>query len=386
MRKAVERGVVFLASRQAPDGSFAEHGSPTHGVAPITVTLHAALALRHAGTPTAAAACERADAWLFDSGEARLVLIERSVDDTGLALMLLLGAPGRRELARRLTSALVASIDRQSGWWRHAATPTTSDPQAPDEPNLDASHHAVLGLIAAKAHGVDVPEAIWARHARSLVEAQTAKYDAWPRKWSECGGIGDTVGTLLGLANLLAAAQALPEAHDGLAADVAASIARARNALGRDAGRTLSDPLGHFEVLGDDEGIKLPGGRKPPFEVVGKQVGRRDPLAPGVGAFARLFALECACRFGDVEILETFPEGKSVTGRRKPKPTKLPCYATAAKWLVSVQQRDGGFAPEADDPAAAPSETDTALALLVLTRAASAFHPAQPAPIDARPR
>jgi len=67
VRAAVDRAVGFLASRQAADGSFAEGGKADGAIPVLTLTLRAAVTLRHAGTPAAFAACDRAAAWLFDA-------------------------------------------------------------------------------------------------------------------------------------------------------------------------------------------------------------------------------------------------------------------------------------------------------------------------------
>lgn len=380
VQPCVDRAVAFLVARQAKDGSFEEHGPQETPAARTTVTLWAALALRHAGTRPALAACDRAAAWLFDGGAPRRAELESRTVDLGLALMLLLGLPERRALVQPLATRLVEAMDPATGFW------TTRTAAAKDERgSLAASQLAIDGLVAARAAGATVPTSVWRAHARGLLAAREAKSRAWPLV---LGQRAETDGTLLAIGSLgaLAGLPTAPEGADGIPeVDMSRVLRDAHTAIGRDAGRALEDPLARFSVIDEEDALVMPQG-KPPFGVIGKEDGTERQLFAGDGAYVRLFAVVRMSLFAGLPTVDAYPKGKHIAGPGERKPTPVPCYASAAGWLLDRQRRDGGFASEANDPKAQRSETDTALALLTLTRALSAYDPVTPAPMDAIPR
>lgn len=380
VQPCVDRAVAFLVARQAKDGSFEEHGPQATPAARTTVTLWVALALRHAGTRPALVACDRAAAWLFDGGAPRSAELEARTVDVGLALMLLLGLPERRALVQPLATRLAEAMDPATGFWT-----ARIDAAKGERGSLAASHVAFSGLLAARTAGATVPASVWRDHARGLLAARDARSRAWPLV---LGGAAETDGTLLAIGSLgaLAGLPTAPEGADGIPAGNLLEVLRdSHTAIGRDAGRALEDPLAHFSVIDEEDALVMPQGT-PPFGVVGKESGTQRKLFAGDGAYARLFAVVRMSLLANLRTVDAYPKGKHIAGPGERKPTPVACYASASGWLLEHQRRDGGFASEANDPKAERSETDTALAVLTLTRALAAYNPVAPAPMDAVPR
>lgn len=397
VHKGIDRCVAYLVSRQKPNGSFTCRFSSETDANTTGVTLLCALALRHAGTPATAAPVAKAVAWLFDGKDVPLADIETNVYSAGLALMLLHDIGRPQPEAPRLASALARGLDGELGWWGYDTPGPASDgapaepaPYKARDPNLSTAQFAALGLWAARRMGIETHISVWRRHAESLLAAQS-KFGSWPylrgSAYEDGPGLpqgateskaGYFTGTCMGLANLLLARQALrgpPAAPDELLARIETAISSALACLRADAPTVLEDPAaGDILYLeGSTRGLRLPMASR--------------AAMPGMGAFYTLYALEKACLFADLEALGSAAALEPGARRKpsKPQGKSLYWYAATAEWLLSVEERSGGWSVAADaPPSGPPNVVDSALALLILVRSPSTSHPTTPREVDAR--
>lgn len=359
---SIDRGVKFLIARQQMDGGFAEHGSSTwgpRGHRGVGVTLLCALALRHSGLPGSGAPVANAIRYALSKHPVGEPTSDSGVYEAGLALMLLAADPGHADVASRI-AAYLALAQAKCGWWNYNKSGPghiliRSDPVT----NISTSQFAALGLWAAKRMELPVSAEVWMRHAQALCEEQMAPglWAYWHSSYKReptCIGSAYPQGTYMAVANLVLAREGMRGASvpDDLLKRIDRAIEDGRVSLHLLAPETLDHPNGDLPP-----GLNMPSG-------------------PGIGAYYTLYALEKACLFLGVEEIE-----------RKGRGRKIPWYATGAKWLLSVQAKDGGWPPGGfGGDAVVSSEVETAFALLFLLRSPSVFHPTTPTEVDAKPR
>jgi hypothetical protein len=333
---AIDRGVEHLLAIQGADGGFDVPGLA--GVPlPSTPMVHeagrsvlCALALRHAGTPRALEALERARGYLFSPAVRER--LEAGVYESGIAAMFVMADPGPRPLARRFAKRL-EEYQGRSGWWAYGTIYANAGVE-----NLSTTQFGALGLWAARRSGADVSRDAWLRIAESHVAAQDAR-GRWGYTRGAGGGAGYPQGTFMGLANLVLAQAALagdPDSNARLLARVAMARAKATEALAKDVPAFLLS----FERT------------SPPL------------------SYYALYALEKACLFADLE---------SVGG--------VAWYPRGARALLEKQRKDGGWGPKPAPDAGLRLEDDrvaTSFALLFLLRASSVYRPTTPRDVDGK--
>lgn len=371
---AVGRATEFLLSRQQKNGSFEEHwkhGDRRADADPIQTTLLCALALRHVGGEATEEPVRRAASWVLAQDSECWGAIDRNVRSAALALML---RDATRDLdlpVEALAKALARALDDETGYWSHALHSASGPPM----PGIESCQYAVLGLWAARRQGVDVPAAVWKRHARALGEEQTrtGSWRSHPDTALEAMGfppdprdMGTPVGRYVGLTNLRLASEALQGSGIGQSV-LRRTVRRALRRIDSDTVDVLHDPADFLATA------RLSTGQELTFP---RREGSRG--RPGRGAYQKLWAMSQACIFHDVEHYQ-----RAARGSRRPE--KRSWYLDAADWFLRVQDASGGWSPTAGNPVTPPSEIDTAHALLFLVRSAAAMHPTKPRPVDAPP-
>lgn len=390
IHESVSRASTYLCRRQSRTGVFdpSGYGSIDDKGYEYGVSALCLLAIREAGDPGAKAALDLGLAALFGPASTARRRVERSVYASALSLLLLAGDARYGSVMPELLDALVRAIDRNSSYWSYGGPGSASaDPNEVPEflgtPNLSCSYFAVLGLLAASAAGLEVPTKLRRAHLTALVRAQSS-LGSWgyePAPIASGGGAeastrGDACNTSIGLSSFLMLSRRTGDpiidldGSGGASPKVAGALERARAAFDRDASRILVNPGGSVDI--DVDSRVGPAG-----------IAETGSRMTGMGAYYTLFGVStCAMLLGVEEI--SAPREVLLRSRGVVSP-KVAWYAAGAKWLLKIQNVDGGWPSRFDaSERQVSSDIDTAFALLFLVRGPQVIRSA-PAPAVAAP-
>lgn len=213
--RAIERGVDWLLSTQALDGSWRGY-SPKH---PTGVTALCVYTLLKCGLPADHQAVERGIAFVRSSPLERTYAV-------AAALMACQALPARerpKPLVKRLTRQLVSSL-QQTGWG-YPRNASGTDPVYADTSN---TQYALLGLRAAAAMGQRIPSKTWRDAADALIRRQD-RYGGFGYQRSDrpTGAM-----TVAGFASMVICADALPR-RDGIQGKLRTGCRRAAQWLSK---------------------------------------------------------------------------------------------------------------------------------------------------------
>jgi prenyltransferase beta subunit len=187
-RMAAERGVRWLAARQARDGSWATYRPGAGDAACVSVTAHAAAALHAAGD---AASAQRAAAWLARAqcrdGYWEDMWIARKVYGTATALAALAQLGGKPPDAIRRGSTWLRRWQNTDGGWGETQH---------GERAASTAEQTAFGVQALAACGQSAPEAVeWLRSN----QRPDGGWDAAPIGiyWDVIGGYANPLNALV---------------------------------------------------------------------------------------------------------------------------------------------------------------------------------------------
>jgi hypothetical protein len=325
----IDRAVDRLRAFQGKRGGVGVH---------VGQTVLVALALRHAGTPSAREGAQKVlDALRAEKSKNASVVA--STYEAGITAMLLHADRSLPELRRTIHERL-ATGPGASGYWGYESAGSRVG-------NLSTAQYGALGLWASERGGAVPALTPWETHLRALIRYQRPNGSWSYAPGSATGGAvahSYPTGTLMGYANLVLASRALAEAiaeDDSLLVETTIARARAEAALRRDVQWMLATS--------------------------------NVPTIVGSQALYSLFALEKAC---------VFSGGADVGG--------VAWYREGAVLLLDNQRKDGGwpeYALRGDGRSAAGRSTPvgTSFGLLFLLRASESYRPTTPRPVDRAP-
>ena len=346
---AIDRAVAWFAARQISDGSWLDPGTWAGGFGSRTaLSTISALALRHAGTPTARAAAAKALRFLFVRQKTRDEIVN-FVYTAGLASMLLMADGSYPKAHETIARGIASAQDARTGWFGYCGRlDGFIVPSVPDVVQLSTTQFAALGLWAAARRGFAAPRDVWVRHTRGLLATQ-AKNGSWSYMPNPALP-GYSTGTFMGLANLLLCERHLGDlsADPELAKRLLAAKTLALGTLRRDAAAVLES---------------LAAGRDGSWSYEGER-----------WSYYGLYAMEKACIFAGIERIGD-----------------VGWYEQGARGLLAMQEKDGGWGIGSYRLYGTryPARSDvlsTAFALLFLLRASEVYRPDTPSPVDSKDR
>jgi hypothetical protein len=218
---AIDRGVTWLLSRQAGDGSFHAVARKASASPTVTVTTEygpgasvlCALAPRHADTEEARKGLERVRDHLLQDHDVRKQLV-RGTYEAGITAMLVMGEKEEAVLAREIARRL-SSKQASSGYWGYGNGISLRQGPA----NLSTTQFAALGLWSTLHTGAEIPPRIWRRLAEAHCRLQGPDGGWGYVSGKPSLGTWCPQGTFMGLADLLLAEESLartPNEHDDL--------------------------------------------------------------------------------------------------------------------------------------------------------------------------